>query len=62
MLRELSPLLQLAARTVTGRTLGEEIAGAVNHDRDVIRSLDAPLKGPGGLAVSAARSRPTARW
>ena len=51
LLTELAPLLHLDARTVTGRSLGTEIAGATVHDRDVIRSLDAPLGPSGGLAV-----------
>ena len=37
--------------TVTGRTLGENIAGAVTKDRDVIRPLDNPYSERGGLAV-----------
>jgi dihydroxy-acid dehydratase len=48
---ELAPLLHLDATTVTGRTLGEDIAAATVHDRDVIRSLGEPLGPPGGLAV-----------
>lgn len=49
---ELSPLLDLSAPTVTGERLGdlltraEEVAG-----RDVIRSLTAPLKKEGAMAV-----------
>jgi dihydroxy-acid dehydratase len=51
LLRELEPLLHLDVLTVTGRTLGASIAGASVYDRDVIRSLDTPLKPAGGLAV-----------
>src|SRR4029079_11131662 len=51
VLRELAPLLHTDARTVTGRTLGEEIAGAEASDRDVIAALDSPRSPEGGLAV-----------
>jgi dihydroxy-acid dehydratase len=51
LLTELEPLVSLDALTVTGRTLGENIAGAEVFDRDVIRTLADPLKPPGGLAV-----------
>lgn len=51
LLGELAPLLHLDVRTVTGRTLGENIASAEVWDRDVLRPLDAPLQPPGGLAV-----------
>ncbi len=37
--------------TVTGRTLGENIAGAEVHNDDVIRPLDNPLYHEGALAV-----------
>ena len=42
VLHELAPLLDTEALTVTGRTLGEEIAAAEATDRDVIARLDAP--------------------
>ena len=51
VLHELAPLLHTDARTVTGRTLGEEIAAAEATDRDVIARLDAPRSPEGGLAV-----------
>ena len=51
LLSELAPLLHLEALTVTGRTMGENIHGAEVWDRDVLRSLDAPLQPAGGLAV-----------
>jgi dihydroxy-acid dehydratase len=51
VLAELAPLLDLGALTVTGRTLGEEIADARVHDRAVIASLEQPFGPPGGLAV-----------
>jgi len=39
------------AATVTGRTLGEEIAGAEVYDDEVIRPLDRPVSAEGGLAI-----------
>jgi dihydroxy-acid dehydratase len=43
--------LKLDARTVTGRSLGENIEGAEVHNDDVIRPLDNPLYHEGALAV-----------
>jgi dihydroxy-acid dehydratase len=40
LLKQLAPLLDRDALTVTGRTLGENIAAAVVHDPEVIRPLD----------------------
>jgi dihydroxy-acid dehydratase len=51
VLGELAPLLHGDALTVTGRTLSQETAGAVVHDRDVIAPLEAPRAPEGGLAV-----------
>jgi dihydroxy-acid dehydratase len=51
LVAELGPLLDLAAPTVTGRTLGENCAGARVWDREVIRPLAEPISGEGGLAV-----------
>ena len=43
--------LHLDCMTVTGRTLGENIAGARVFDDDVIRTLQDPVYGQGSLAV-----------
>ncbi len=51
LLNELRPLLHTDAMTVTGRTLGDNVAAAINHNPDLIRSLDDPLNPEGGLAV-----------
>jgi dihydroxy-acid dehydratase len=51
LLKELAPLLHLDALTVTGHSLGANLASAVCHNRDLIRSLEAPLHAEGGLAV-----------
>jgi dihydroxy-acid dehydratase len=51
LLKEIAPLLQLDALTVTGRRLGDSLEAAVSHNADLIRRLDAPLHPEGGLAV-----------
>jgi dihydroxy-acid dehydratase len=52
LLRELKPLLHLDALTVTGRTLGQELAHAPPpFKQDVIRSRDNPIYPQGGIAV-----------
>jgi dihydroxyacid dehydratase/phosphogluconate dehydratase len=43
--------LHLDALTVTGQSLGENIAGAAVHNDDVIRSLANPIYAEGALAV-----------
>ncbi|WP_326577042.1 L-arabinonate dehydratase [Actinacidiphila glaucinigra] len=44
-------VLHLDRPTVAYRTLREQLAGALVHDDDVIRPLDAPLAAEGGVAV-----------
>ncbi|WP_347993806.1 dihydroxy-acid dehydratase [uncultured Eubacterium sp.] len=44
-------LLNLDCMTVTGKTVGENIKGAVNKNPEVIRPLDNPYSKTGGLAV-----------
>ena len=51
LMNEMSPLLDLRAITVTGRTLGENIAGARVHNRQLVKNLKDPLDPEGGLAV-----------
>jgi dihydroxy-acid dehydratase len=52
LLRELKPLLQLEALTVTGRTLGEEIdLAGPKFPQDVVRPLTDPIYPQGGIAV-----------
>jgi dihydroxy-acid dehydratase len=43
--------LDLSRPTVTGKTLGENIAGAVILDKNVIKTIDNPFSKTGGLAV-----------
>jgi dihydroxyacid dehydratase/phosphogluconate dehydratase len=52
LLRALQPFLRLEARSVAGCTVADIIARAENvPGQDVIRSLDAPLKKEGAIAV-----------
>jgi dihydroxy-acid dehydratase len=50
VLRELKPLLNLNCRTVTGETLGEQLAQPLKFvDRNVIHPIDDPIRRSGGL-------------
>jgi len=51
LLRVLAPQLDLSCLTITGKTLGENIAGAEIYNTDVIRTLDNPVLTSGGLAI-----------
>ena len=51
LLSRLSSLLKMDCRTISGKTIGEDIAGAQVYDDNVIRSLDKPVYPAGGLAV-----------
>ena len=51
VLRELLPLLHADARTVNGKTLGENVGNAPCHNPDVIRPLSLPLASEGGTVV-----------
>ncbi len=51
LLAQLGDLLHLDCRTVTGRTLGENLEGARIYNAEVIRTRDNPLKESGGLVV-----------
>ncbi len=51
LMRRLASHLDLEQLTVTGRTVGENIAGAECFDDDVIRPLDRPVYREGALAV-----------
>ena len=51
LMRQLGDRLDGSCLTVTGRTLGEEIADAEVFDADVIRSLDNPVYREGSLAI-----------
>ena len=51
LLAELKDLLNLDCRTVNGKTLGENLAGARIFNEDVIRTRKNPLRESGGLVV-----------
>ena len=44
-------LLDLSVMTVTGKTMGENIADAVNRDTNLIRPFEDPFSADGGIAV-----------
>jgi dihydroxy-acid dehydratase len=51
VLANLKDLLDLNCRTVTGKTLGENIESARTYNEDVIKPRSDPLSATGGLAV-----------
>ncbi len=51
LMREIADLLHGDAMTVTGKTMGENIATAELHDRNVIRPRGEPLHPEGGLVI-----------
>lgn len=53
VMKELSKLgvLHLDLPTVTGKTVGENIANAVNKNPEIIRTIDNPYSKTGGIAV-----------
>lgn len=51
LLGNLTEKLKLDCQTVSGATLGDNIAGAKPYNDDVIRPLDNPVAGFGGLVV-----------
>ena len=61
LLATLSGRLHLASRTVSGRTLGEDIDGAKVFNGDVIRRSTIRYRPRSARRSSAAISRPAAR-
>ncbi|MBL8521252.1 MAG: dihydroxy-acid dehydratase, partial [Betaproteobacteria bacterium] len=51
LLHEIRGVLDLGCRTVNGRTLGDNIEGAVSGDPDIIRPASNPVSTAGALAV-----------
>lgn len=51
LIARLSPLLRLDARSVTGGTIGDGLAGMKVFNDDVIRPLDRPIVAMGGTAI-----------
>src|SRR3979411_1214462 len=51
LLKALASHLDLQALTITGKSLGENIAGSETYNTDVIRGTDNPVLESGGLAI-----------
>ena len=51
LMQQLKDRLKLSAKTINGRTLGENLKGAEIYHDDVIRPLENPVKPAGGTAV-----------
>ncbi len=51
VIQEMAHLLHMDAPSVTGRTMGEDTAGAPCYNREVIAAFDAPIKADVGIAV-----------
>jgi dihydroxy-acid dehydratase len=51
LLKQLTPLLKVDARTVTGRTLGENLQDGVVHDSEVIRPIDRPFSNGPSIVI-----------
>jgi dihydroxy-acid dehydratase len=51
LMAEIADLLHLDRMTVSGKTVGENLAGATITDTDVIRPRSAPLSSEGGFAI-----------
>ena len=51
LMKRLSVHLHLGERTVSGKTVGENVEGAQVYNDDVIRTLDKPVYAEGSLAV-----------
>ncbi len=51
LMQQLKDRLKLGAKTINGRTLGENLQGAEIYHDDVIRPLQNPVKPAGGTAV-----------
>ena len=51
VMREMSQHLHLDALTVNGKTVGENIAAAPCYNREVIKTLEQPVKAEAGIAV-----------
>jgi dihydroxy-acid dehydratase len=51
LMNELKPLLNMDVLTVTGKSIGENVAGAEVIDAEVIRPLSKPVHKEGGIAI-----------
>ena len=51
VMKQLKPLLHLDTLTVTGKTVGENLADALDADGEIIRPLGNPFSSEGGIVV-----------
>jgi dihydroxy-acid dehydratase len=51
VMKEISPLLKLEARTVYGKSMGEVVSLAKIKDREIICSINEPYSQKGGIAI-----------
>src|SRR5690606_14998175 len=51
LLKQLEPLLDATVTTVTGKTLGEDLADAVVRDAEVVRPLDRPFSSSPSIVI-----------
>ena len=51
VMKEILPLLHGEARTVSGKTLAEDLDGVEIRNRDIVKSMDQPLNAEGGTAI-----------
>jgi dihydroxy-acid dehydratase len=58
LMNELKPLLNMDVLTVTGKSIGENVAGARVLDAEVIRPLTNPVHKEGGIAILAGNLAP----
>ncbi len=51
LMKQLAPLLDLSARTVTGDTVGKNLSDAVVHNAEVIRPIDRPFSDKPAIVI-----------
>ncbi|MGH9538579.1 MAG: L-arabinonate dehydratase, partial [Terriglobales bacterium] len=59
LLNTFTPQLDVNCLTITGKTLGENVAGTEIYNTDVIRTLENPVLDSGGLAILRGNLAPT---
>jgi dihydroxy-acid dehydratase len=59
LLNTFAPQLDVNCLTITGKTLGENVAGTEIYNTDVIRTLENPVLDSGGLAILRGNLAPT---
>ena len=61
VMKKIASFLDLSCPTVTGQTVGENLATVIPTDSDVIRSLDNPVWSEGALAILKGNLAPAGR-